>query len=192
MKIKLTESQFQKIILLETGIMAAKKELNRQAKLVNKDPSEAQKIAGNYKKGHINIHGLQISIKTPKGGYRKYRLPNGEIGKNKMPCHYGYFTKTIGHDGDAIDVFIGDNFKSDKIFAIDQNFEDGNFDETKIMLNFASASDAKRAYLDSYSKDWKGFRCITETDFDSFKKWLYDGKKQKKPFVDYVEFKKKQ
>ena len=89
MKIKLTESQFQKIILLETGIMAAKKELNLQAKLVNKNPSEAQKIAGNYKKGHISIHGFQISIETPKGGYRKYRLPNGEIGKNKRPCHYG-------------------------------------------------------------------------------------------------------
>ena len=37
------------------------------------------------------------------------------------------------------------------------------------MLNFAPASDAKRAYLD-----------------------LYYGKKQKKPFVDYVEFQKKQ
>ena len=37
------------------------------------------------------------------------------------------------------------------------------------MLNFAPASDAKQAYLD-----------------------LYYGKKQKKTFVDYVEFKKKQ
>ena len=32
-----------------------------------------------------------------------------------MKHDYGYFTRTLGYDGDAIDVFIGNNLKSIKL-----------------------------------------------------------------------------
>lgn len=164
------------------------KELERERKKVNINPSEAQKKSGNYAMGHININGFQITIENPKGSYRRGKDKDGTEWKTYMHNDYGYFTKTVGKDGDAIDVFIGPNMNSTKIFAIDQKF--GNkFDETKVMLCFSNAEQAKKAYLSNYEKDWKGFWKITETDIDTFKEWLYDGHRQYKPFFQYKEFK---
>ena len=49
------------------------KELERERKKVNTNPSEAQKKSGNYAMGHINILGFQITIENPKGSYRRGR-----------------------------------------------------------------------------------------------------------------------
>ena len=164
--------------------------LAAERKKVDTNPSENRIKAENYRMGHISINGFQISIENPKGSYRKGKDRNGKEWKTLMHNDYGYFTKTVGKDGDAIDVFIGDNYDSKKIFAVDQKIN-GEFDETKIMFCFDNIEQAKKAYLSNYEKDWKGFWKITETDIDSFKKWLYDGKKQRKPFFDYKEFNKK-
>ena len=51
--------------------------------------------------------------------------------------------------------------------------------------------EAKEAYLSNFSPDWKGFRDITGVSKKLFKKWLYNGRKQQKPFADYVEIMKK-
>ena len=102
-----------------------------------------------------------------------------------MKNHYGYFKGTDGYDGDAVDVFIGRDLDSDKIFVVDQNKADGSFDESKVMLGFYSEKEAKDAYFANFSKDWKGFRCITGVSVENFKKWVYDGKKQRKPFSEY-------
>lgn len=148
------------------------------------NPTDAQKKAGNYKKGHVNIHGFRITIENPKGSYRKGKDENGKEWKTLMHNDYGYFTRTLGKDGDAVDVFIGPNIDSDKIFPIDQ-YIGGEFDETKVMLGFDSKEDAKKAYLSNYEKDWKGFKYITEVDADTFKEWLYNGRRQRKPFAKY-------
>ena len=153
---------------------------------VNTDPTDNQKKAGNYKMGHVTINGFDITIENPKGSIRKGKDSNGNEWSVKMNNDYGYFVKTKGYDGDAIDVFIGDKLESKKIFAIDQKLK-GKFDETKVMFCFDSADEAKKAYLKNYGKNWKGFWKITEVSLPVFKKWLYDGKKQKKPFFDYVE-----
>lgn len=159
-------------------------ELNKVRKDVDKNPTDGQKEAGNYRKGHINILGFNITIENPKGSYRKGKDRNGKEWKTLMHNDYGYFVRTLGKDGDAIDVFIGPNLKSEKIFPIDQ-YVNGEFDETKVMLGFDSKEEAKSAYLSNYEKDWKGFKYITEVDIDAFKAWLYDGKKQRKPFAQY-------
>lgn len=151
---------------------------------VDKNPTEKQKEAGNYKKGHVNIHGFNITIENPKGSYRKGKDKDGKEWKTLMHNDYGYFTRTLGKDGDAIDVFIGPNLESTKIFPVDQ-YVDGEFDETKIMLGFDSKEQAKAAYLSNYEKDWKGFKYISEIGIDEFKKWLYDGMRQRKAFALY-------
>lgn len=163
-----------------------KDKIQQERDKVNTNPTEKQKEAGNYRMGHIRINGFNISIENPKGSYRKGVDKNGHIWKIKMKNDYGYFTKTLGYDGDAIDVFIGSHLKSQKIFAIDQKIS-GSFDETKIMFCFNSEEEAKNAYLSNYEKDWKGFWKITEVSMDIFKKWLYDGYKQRKPFHQYVD-----
>lgn len=167
------------------------KKLKGERKKVNTSPTEGQIKAGNYAKGHITIGGFNITIENPKGSYRKGVDDNGKEWKTLMKNDYGYFTKTLGKDGDAIDVFIGSAIKDNdfKIFPIDQ-YINGKFDETKVMLGFPDKESAKAAYLANYEKDWKGFKYITEIDIETFKKWLYDGNRQRKPFAKYSEIKK--
>ena len=164
---------------------SAESELIQARKAVNTNPTPAQIEIGNYAKGHVKILGFNITIENPKGSYRKGKDRNGKEWKTLMHNDYGYFVRTLGKDGDAIDVFIGPNLKSEKIYPIDQ-FINGEFDETKVMLGFDSKEEAKKAYLSNYEKDWKGFKYITEVDIDTFKKWLYDGYRQRKPFAKYV------
>jgi inorganic pyrophosphatase len=167
-----------------------KQDIAKARKEVNTNPSEAQIKANNYKKGHINIMGFNITIENPKNSYREGVDANGKKWKTKM-CHdYGYFRQTLGKDGDAIDVFIGDNLHSKKIFVVDQ-FLNGEFDESKVMLGFNDEKQAKDGYLSNYEKDWKGFKKITEVSIDVFKDWLYDGYKQRKAFYQYVDIQKK-
>ena len=161
-----------------------KQKLEKERKKVNTNPSEKQKESGNYIKGHININGFEITIENPKGSYRKGVDSNGKEWKIKMNNDYGYFLKSIGYDGDHIDVFLGNDFDSKKIFVVDQKIN-GKFDESKVMLGFKTSNEAKKAYLSNYEKDWKGFHKITEVDEEIFKTWLYDGKKQRKAFSEY-------
>lgn len=155
---------------------------------VNTSPTEKQIAAGNYSKGHVSIRGYRISIENPKGSYRKGVDSNGKEWKTKMKNDYGYFICTKGKDGDAIDVFIGNNLNSGRIFVIDQKIN-GNFDESKVMLGFDTEEQAKTAYLNNYGDDWRGFWKITCVNDKVFKKWLYDGHKQRLPFFKYVEIK---
>ena len=59
------------------------------------------------------------------------------------------------------------------------------------MLGFNSKKEAKEAYLSNFTPDWKGFRSITGVSKKFFKKWLYNGRKQQKPFADDVDVIKK-
>lgn len=187
MKLILTESQLNYLLEITTT------EIDAECKNVNLNPTDAQKDAGNYKMGHFYIKGMPISIENPKGSVRKYKNDK-EYGQVIMKNHYGYFTNTTGNgkDGDAVDVFIGpypDDF--DKVYVIDQNNKKGEFDESKVMIGFKSKDEAKEAYLANYNKGWNGFRAITTVSIRLFKKWLYRGNKQRKPFAEYVEIQKK-
>lgn len=188
MKVILTESQLKYLIEITTS------DIDAECKDVNVNPTDAQKEAGNYKMGHFYIKGMPISIENPIGSRRKYKDENGNDGFVIMRNHYGYFTNTTGNgkDGDAVDVFIGpypDDFE--KVYVIDQNNKDGEFDESKVMIGFKSRQEAKEAYLSNYNKNWRGFRAITGVSLKLFKKWLYRGNKQRKPFAEYVEIQKK-
>lgn len=153
---------------------------------INLNPTEAQKEAGNYKKGHVTVQGMDITIENPKGSVRKGTDEDGKAWENVIQSHYGYFKRTVGKDNDHIDTFIGSNPESNWIFVVDQNRpKTGEFDESKVMTGFNGIDEAKAAYLANYQPDWKGFRSITAVPVDQFKEWLNDGAKQKKPFSEY-------
>lgn len=186
-KIIITESQYKYLINEITS-----EEITAEAENANLNPTDAQKEAGNYRMGHISIKGMKIAIENPKGSKRYYK-ENGEEKYNVMKNHYGYFNISKGKDGDCVDVFIGPNVENfERVYCIDQNDKEGNFDETKVMLGFDSKKEAKEAYLSNYSPNWKGFRGITSVSLKTFKKWLYRGRKQRQPFADYVEIRKKE
>ena len=183
------ENKQKRVFFTENQILDIKQKIQQARDETNINPTEGQKEAGNYKMGRVNVLGFNIAIENPKGSYRKGKDRTGKEWKTLMHNDYGYFTHTLAIDGDAVDVFLGDDLNCKTIFAIDQKIN-GKFDETKVMLGFKSSEDAKKAYLSNYEKDWKGFWKITEVDIDVFKKWLYDGYKQRKPFSEYTEIKK--
>lgn len=145
------------------------------------DPSEKQKETGNYKKGHITLYGLKISIENPKDSYRKGIDPDGKSWKTKLNHHYGYFCgKQKGPDKDLIDCFIGPNTENnDRAFVVNQrNLKTKKFDEPKVMLGFNTVGDAIKGYLSNYDKDWEnkgGIQSIYSIDIDSLKNWLKNG-----------------
>ncbi|NDV77853.1 LPD38 domain-containing protein [Dysgonomonas sp. 511] len=151
------------------------------------NPTEAQKEAGNYKKGKVTIQGFNISIEQPQGSVRSGVDANGKEWSITMNNTYGYIRGTEGKDGDHIDVFLGNNPESSRVFVIDQVNQDGSFDEHKVMLGFESALSAKRAYLSNYEKGWQGLGNITAVDIDTFRKWTDSETRRIKPFAEYKE-----
>lgn len=148
------------------------------------EPTRAQKEAGNYKKGRVKLHGLDIAIENPKGSTRTGTDPDGKEWSSKMKHHYGDIKGTTGADGDSIDVFIGDNPDSQKVFVVDQvDPGTGSFDEVKVMMGFDNIEAARKGYLSNYDKNWKGLGEISETTVDEFKAWTKRPRKSKQPFT---------
>jgi hypothetical protein len=156
---------------------------------VEQNPTEAQKEAGNYKKGHVKVDGFDITIENPKGSVRSGKDADGKEWSVTMNNDYGYIRGTEGVDGDHIDVFLSDNPESGDVFVIDQVNPDGTFDEHKVMYGFKSALAAKRAYMANYSKDWTGLGNITRVSKEEFKKWVNSSRRKTKPFAEYKNVK---
>lgn len=86
---------------------------------------------------------------------------------------YGYIPYTKTTDDDEIDVFIGEDEHSDKVFIIKQNKEGTDqFDELKCMLGFLNKKDAKKKYFDQYNNAKDIFDSIQEIPLDEFKKFI--------------------
>lgn len=158
--------------------------IEQERENVNTEPSEAQKEAGNYAMGHIRFDGFDISIENPKGSIRSGKDKTGREWSQELPTDYGYFRGTIGKDKDHVDVFLGDNPESDKIYVVDQKDpETGAFDEHKVLLGFDNVTKAKQTYLAAFEVGWQGMGNITRTDKEGLKEWFEKGN-QKKPFAD--------
>ncbi|MCC4269220.1 LPD5 domain-containing protein [Marinobacter nauticus] len=144
----------------------------------NIEPTEAQKEAGNYKKGRVKVQGLDIAIENPKGSTRSGTDPNGNRWESTMAHHYGYLNRTEGADGDHVDVFIGPDPESDRVFVVDQQNADGTFDEHKVLLGFKNQAEARKGYRDNYDRGWK-VGPVKRLSMDEFKDWLKNGDTKK-------------
>lgn len=168
------------------------KRLHDEELKVNTNPSEAQKEAGNYKKGHIKINGFDVTIEQPAGSVRSGKDANGKEWSVTMNNTYGYIRGTESVDGDHIDVFLGPDMNSDMVYVVDQVNTDGSFDEHKVMIGFSSLEDARSAYLSNYEDGWQGLGNITGVALDEFKKWIDSSKRKTKPFSEYKGIKREE
>lgn len=161
------------------------KSAENEATRVETNPTEAQKEAGNYKKGHIKVDGMNITIEQPKGSIRRGKDASGKEWESEMHNTYGYIRGTEGVDGDHIDIFLSDNPNEGNVFVVDQVNKDGSFDEHKVMYGFADKESARQAYLSNYEDGWQGLGNITEVSKEEFKKWIDSSKRKTKPFAEY-------
>ena len=136
-------------------------------------PTPAQIEAGTYAKGHLDLHGLPISIENPKGSVRRGTDASGRTWETQMQHHYGYIKRSAAKDGDHVDVFIGERPESTRAFVIDQiDPKSGKYDEAKVILGALDEGDARRIYQANYEPGWKGLGAITPMDMDAFKGWV--------------------
>jgi hypothetical protein len=129
------------------------------------------KSDGHKLQGHLVFQGLPIAIENKAGSYRHwYDQSANESGKTKMLYPYGYIKRTTGTDGDQVDVYIGPDKESDKVFIVHQMKKpDFNvYDEDKVMLGFSTAKKAKEAYLKHFD-DPRFFGFMTTMSMKEFK-----------------------
>jgi hypothetical protein len=147
------------------------------AHYIEANPTEAQKQAGNYRKAHVRVHGLEITIENAKGSKRSGIGKDGKSWSVTLPYNYGYIKGSRGADGDHIDVLLGPHHQSKKVFVVDQgDAETGKFDEHKVGIGWGSMPQFRDAYVNGFS-DNKGkdrLKKMTEMDIEQFKQWLRD------------------
>ena len=154
------------------------------------EPTEAQKEAGNYRKGHISFGGYDLTIENPAGSIRRGTGSDGRPWEHQMQNTYGYILGKKGKDGDHLDMFINDDADLDSwngnVYVVDQvDPKTGKFDEHKIMYGFDSEAEAREAYLSNYADGWKGLGRITGVSKETFDKWLESSERKIKEFSDH-------
>jgi hypothetical protein len=141
------------------------------------NPTPAQAEAGNYQHRHVQYAGLDISIENEPGSIRRGTDASGKPWQVEMPAAYGYVKKTVGSDGDQVDVYLGPSH-SDRVYVVDQiDPTTKAYDEHKALLGFGSREEAIAAYEKGFS-DGKGAQrigAVTEMPMFGFKSWLKTG-----------------
>ena len=119
--------------------------------------------------GEIDFQGLKIVVENKPGTVRRGTDPDGEKWKTKMFYPYGYIKGTKATDGEAVDVYVGKNRDSEKVFIIHQkDIETKKYDEDKVMLGFDTKESARDAYLAHYDS-YEFLGEITEMGIDELK-----------------------
>lgn len=139
------------------------------------EPTPAQHEANNYKQGHINLHGMDVTIQVPRGGMRRGTDRFGKEWEREASAHYGHIRGTDGGDGEPHDVYLGPFAENPnaKVYVIDQ-VKPGTkaFDEKKAMIGYANGKDARAAYEANFPKGLKTFGGMKVMSLDQFKETL--------------------
>lgn len=157
----------------------ASQAIDKQAATTETAPSDAQKEAGNYRKGQIKVQGMDVSIETPRNAERTGISPEGEPWANRNPlAHYGYIKRTAGADGDHVDAYVGPHPGNPFVYVVDQvDPRTGVFDEHKAVIGAGSERQA-RAIYDAGFSDGSGpdrLGAISKVPVAEFKDWLKTG-----------------
>lgn len=151
--------------------------VEQAANATEREPSDAQKEAGNYAKGRVTVQGLPITIENPAGSIRRGTNAAGESWETEIPHHYGYIRRTESEaDGDHIDVFLGPELDSRIVYVIDRhNPKTDAFDEHKCMVGWRSEAEAVSAYKSAYDDEHHGFKAVMPMSMPEFRNWLESG-----------------
>jgi hypothetical protein len=151
------------------------------------EPTDAQKEAGNYKKGAIKVGGLNISVENPEGSVRRSKADAVDKWETTMTAHYGYIkgVKARAPDKEHVDVYVkpgtAEDYSGD-VYVVNQiDPKTGKFDEVKAMIGYSSREEAEAGYRSNYTPDWRGMGSIAAVPMSRFKEMLQDEKAFLKP-----------
>ncbi len=103
--------------------------------------------------GYIDFQGLGVHLEHLGGDTRSGVDRDGNEWCTVMLHHYGEIEGTTGADGDPLDCYVGQDAHSPLVVVVHQNRpDDGSYDEDKVMLGFASVTDALDAYRAQYDR----------------------------------------
>lgn len=171
------------------GRTPEREEIEAAAAETEPNPTDAQKEAENYKTGKVRWNGLELSIENAKGSERSGKDPDGNEWSVTMPAHYGRILKSTGADGDHVDIYMGENPKSDFVAVVDQvDPETKAHDEHKVILGTNTQEEAEALYEAGFS-DGKGrdrIGGVTTMTVEEFKSWVREGDTTK-PLADIYD-----
>jgi inorganic pyrophosphatase len=115
----------------------------------------------------VDFNGLPIHIEIEKGETKSGVGPDGKSWEHEYQVPYGEILKTEGRDGDPVDIYLGPDTSSTRVFIVHQLDPQGNFDEDKVFLGFNYAGEVEKAYKE-HGPSW-GFGSMEIMDLNSFK-----------------------
>ena len=144
----------------------------------------------------VKVHGIPVALEWRKGETRKYfnhdplkRKSTGSIDYNqKMKVDYGYVKGVIDADGEELDVYLGPDRESEKVFVLEKlRKTDSSFDENKVMLGYGTKDEARKSYLQHQGSDELGK--IIELTVPAFKaRFMRKNKFKKHGSGDMIEY----
>lgn len=146
------------------------------------DPTPAQAEAGNYPKRHLKWNGLDIAIETEAGRERTGIGADGVPWSTTLQHPYGYIKRTVGKDGDHLDVYLGPDPQSPEVYVVDQIDPDTlKFDEHKLIIGARDDAEALAIYSSGFSdgsarRRWGGATVMSPAEL---KTWLAKGDTKK-------------
>lgn len=129
-----------------------------------------RKVAKHPVVERVDFQDLDLAIEFPKGSKRSYVDDQGKERFKTMKADYGEVRGTKGLDGDAVDVYVGPDRTSSKVFVVTQ-MKRGNWDkvdEEKCILGVGNKAAARKLYLSHYN-DSRFCGAIKELSMDQFK-----------------------
>jgi hypothetical protein len=123
--------------------------------------------------------GFPVIVEFKKGEVRDVGSSDGAV----MAADYGYIPGTTGHDGDSIDVFLGPNERSERVFVVNQRDpDDGEFHQHKVFLGFEKSNDVVDCF-NAFYNDGRGedrLHSGNEMTLGEFKTWLMNYKDRRR------------
>jgi len=169
------------------------------------EPTAAQKEAGNYAKGHVSIGGHEISIENPAGSRRRPEWPvlrdhygylKGTKGADGDQVDVFVKPGTLADYAGPVFV-VRQNVVEEEpltvaegrrppLTVVDGGLQNprqkwkatGKLDEYKVMLGYATAEEARGAYLRNYTPGWPGLAKLTThtmPEFEVIKRSVFGG-----------------
>ncbi len=154
---------------------------------------------GTYRKGHMRVDSLPLTIETTKGQKRSGVDEQGRRWSLKMQDDYGYIkgTKSKEPDGrggfDQVDAFIGEYPESSQVVVINQKKDPDlplspkNFDEHKVMIAYRNTDEAIQAYRRNYSDEGALLGSAVAMTTTELREWLETANTKRMAVVDGME-----